>query len=1166
MKSSQPSKPGSVSGSINDGLVMAIELGGRNSANLKQPDLGSTKEHMLTSEYWVGVYETARYESRHRFDPSLQWTPSEEAKLLDIRIMLWVWIMFSSLDLIRRNINRVVSDNMLPQLHMNTNDFNNGQTIYLFSFLAAELPGGLLSKKIGPDIMTPISICIWGTICACQSLIKNRTGFYITRAILGFSQGGFIPEMVLYLSYFYKSNELPMRLSVFWTAIPLTQIIGALLAAGFFKMEGLQGMKGWQWLFLIEGLMSVVVGLITFFLLPASITETGRILKGKAKWLNGESGWFTEREEGILVNRILRDDPSKGDMNNRQHVDLKGIWTALKDVHLWPLYVLGVLAYIPYQPAANYLPLTLTTLGYSVFEANMLAVPGYFIFFILIIVWLSEKFHERLLFSAWSNIWTLPFLIALVCIPPTASPWVRYALLTGVNGIPYTHAILVGMISRNANSVGTRAVSAALYNICYQFGSIVAVNIYRNDDKPYYYRGNKILVGMSSANIVLFILTKIYYLYINRQKERKWKAMTEDQKIDYLTSTTDSGSKKLNFQCKRCQDRKIKCSRTSPCRKCVEAGVKCEFRGDGVKRSPISREYTSALESRVAMLESFLSELKSASSNERDNMIKGINLVDHLPSVNQSTQINATNDVLRPFWIKSNTGSPIYYGPASIGAVELLSSSSPHHLPRQPPMFEVSASSLHNHVIYQCLALSFRWQHFCAMIIDRDRFLTDFLLGLSAGQHCSVALVYAICALGALMATDSKVRILADRFNILAQDILMSQRFEIPSLPTLQALLCSAFFEIGKNNVSKGWMLSGMAFRMAHDLGLQRDATISSTQGEIDMSPAEVDMRRHINHPLWERWLEDQGLGYLNDPELTPSYCSVFKKHIELGKIIQDMLAQIFAPGKESSRESSRWVQLCLNQLNARFWNWHDSLPGDMRWNRWGSSFETVYPNIASMHMLYHTARISLNRPFLSTASDTGLSPASVSSDNSSQSATVCDTSVDVIVSIIQRFKNQHSLKNAPLSFVHGAISAVNIILTTSHYQQGILSTTEDTNLRTLVAALAEMSYSWSLAETARNGIQNLLSTRRCSSEESESIPAVYISNDMYDLPPEGFTVDLNQAFADGAPHFDMYSSSFEDITSSSLYFGGFEDNSYLEGSVGSTDDGTQAWAVSTNP
>jgi len=464
--------------------------------------------------------------------------------------MLWVWVMFSSLDLIRRNINRAVSDNLLGELNMNTNDFNNGQTIYLFSFLAAELPGGLLSKKVGPDIMTPISICVWGILCACQCLIKNRTGYYVTRALVGFSQGGFIPEMVLYLSYWYKGNELPIRLSVFWTAIPLTQILGSLLAAGFLKMRGLRGWSGWQWLFLIEGLMSVVIGLLTFFMMPASITETHKILKGKATWLNGKAGWFTEDEEKILVNRLLRDDPSKGDMNNRQHVDLRGIWAALRDFDLWPLYILGILAFVPFQPAANYLSLTLTTLGYSVFEANMLAIPGYFLFFvnILVIVWVSEKYRERLIFSAWSNVWTLPFLIGLVCIPPTASPWVRYALLTGVNGMPYTHAILVGMISRNANNVGTRAVSAALYNICYQFGSIVAVNIYQNDDKPYYYRGNKILVGLSSANIVLFILAKLYYVWRNQQKDKKWNALSDSQKADYLATTKDSGLKRLNVR------------------------------------------------------------------------------------------------------------------------------------------------------------------------------------------------------------------------------------------------------------------------------------------------------------------------------------------------------------------------------------------------------------------------------------------------------------------------------------------------------------------------------------------------------------------------------------------------------------------------------------------
>ena len=156
--------------------------------------------------------------------------------------------MFSSLDLVRRNINRAVSDNMLDDLGVDTNDYNTGQTLYLVSFLAAELPGGLISKKVGPFRYTPAVIVVWGILCAAQAGMKSRWSFWLLRSLLGIAQGGFIPEMVLYLSYFYKTNELPIRLSIFYTAIPLTQTYGSLLAGGILEMRGVLGWGGWQWL------------------------------------------------------------------------------------------------------------------------------------------------------------------------------------------------------------------------------------------------------------------------------------------------------------------------------------------------------------------------------------------------------------------------------------------------------------------------------------------------------------------------------------------------------------------------------------------------------------------------------------------------------------------------------------------------------------------------------------------------------------------------------------------------------------------------------------------------------------------------------------------------------------------------------------------------------
>jgi len=88
-------------------------------------------------------------------------------------------------------------------------------------------------------------------------------------------------------------------------------------------------------LFLIEGTLTFCVGIASWGLMPASIAQT----KG---WLRGKNGWFTEREEKILVNRLLRDDPSKGDMNNRQAVNLSRLWKCVKDYDLWPLYLIGL--------------------------------------------------------------------------------------------------------------------------------------------------------------------------------------------------------------------------------------------------------------------------------------------------------------------------------------------------------------------------------------------------------------------------------------------------------------------------------------------------------------------------------------------------------------------------------------------------------------------------------------------------------------------------------------------------------------------------------------------------------------------------------------------------------------------------------------------------------
>jgi hypothetical protein len=276
--------------------------------------------------------------------------------------------------------------------------------------------------------------------------------------------------------------------------------------------------------------------------MPPSITQTSGRGRGK--------GYFTEHEEKILVNRLLRDDPSKGDMHNRQAVGPARLWKCLKDFDLWPLYLLGLTTYIPPNPSQNYLALILRTMGFSTLNANLLTIPSQFLYGInlLIISRVSEYFNERSIVSSMSNIWILPFLIALVALGKNVADWVRYGLISGLLSYPYCHAILVAWNSRNSNSVRTRAVSAALYNMFVQSGNIIASNIYREDDRPYYVRGNKILLGICCYNIVLFIFVKFYYITRNKKREAAWAELSGEEKIDYINNTTDEGAKRLDFR------------------------------------------------------------------------------------------------------------------------------------------------------------------------------------------------------------------------------------------------------------------------------------------------------------------------------------------------------------------------------------------------------------------------------------------------------------------------------------------------------------------------------------------------------------------------------------------------------------------------------------------
>ncbi|KAJ5490159.1 Major facilitator superfamily domain general substrate transporter [Penicillium expansum] len=518
---------------------------------------GSDEEWQKSGQYKTeGTFEAREghhfyrpidsYEGLHRWDPNFQWTEQEERKIvrkIDARVCTFACVTFFALQLDRGNIGQALASTLLKDLKMTSNDYNLGQTIFLVCFLLAEMPSQLLSKRVGPDRWIPIQIVAWSLIASCQAFLTGRGSYLACRALLGFLEGGFIPDTILFLSFFYKSNELPRRLTCFWISDTLAGIIGSFLAFGFLHITNANGGGAWRYLFAYEGLITGVIGIIAYFWMPASPVQTKGGLRGK-------DGWFTEHEEKIIVNRVIRDDPSKGSMHNRQAVTPRRLWESLKDYHMWPIYALGLVWMIPTTPAVGYLTLQLRSQGFTTFQTNLLVIPSAVIAIItmIAITWVAERTNQRLLWGVGVEVWNLVLLIALELLPERSMPWPRWAILTLLVGGPSIHPVVVALTSRNAGSVRTRTVASALYNMSVQISGIAGANVYQAKDAPYYRKGNKVLIALAVVSGFLFAVAKFYYDWWNKKNSAKWNAMTSEQREYYLRENPVLTNKRLDFR------------------------------------------------------------------------------------------------------------------------------------------------------------------------------------------------------------------------------------------------------------------------------------------------------------------------------------------------------------------------------------------------------------------------------------------------------------------------------------------------------------------------------------------------------------------------------------------------------------------------------------------
>jgi ACS family tartrate transporter-like MFS transporter len=238
--------------------------------------------------------------------------------------------------------------------------YGAGAGIFFVGYILFEVPSNLALHRFGARLWIARIMVSWGLVAAAMALVAGGTSFYVMRFLLGVAEAGFFPGIILYLTYWFPARERARIVSLFMAAVPLATVIGGPLSGALLELHGIGGLKGWQWLFLLQGLPAVALGIATLF-----------VLDDKPE----QARWLSAAERGALAAELAREAQAKagtgyagiGDALTRPRVLVLGllyfcIVVGLYGIGFWmpqviqtftltPLKI-GFLTAIPYLVAA----------------------------------------------------------------------------------------------------------------------------------------------------------------------------------------------------------------------------------------------------------------------------------------------------------------------------------------------------------------------------------------------------------------------------------------------------------------------------------------------------------------------------------------------------------------------------------------------------------------------------------------------------------------------------------------------------------------------------------------------------------------------------------------------------------------------------------------------
>jgi sugar phosphate permease len=424
-------------------------------------------------------------------------SPMETALMRKITWRLIPFLMlcyfFAMLD--RSNIG-VASLQMNARIGLSAAAYGLGGGLFFIAYFLFEVPSNLLMARYGARMWLGRIMVSWGIVCVALAATRGPWSFYVLRFLLGATEAGFFPGLVLYSTYWYPARYRARIITAFSIANALASFIGSPMSAALLQADGFLGVQGWQWVFIGEGAPTVLLGFACFFLL------TDRP-KGAA--------WLKPEEQAFLDARIAADATS-----TRGEDAKASLWRLARNPYIWGLTLACSGASATVASLGVWQPQLLKSLGLSSFEAGVVNAVPYGVSTLLMLAWSqsSDRTGERrwhtalplitiaagfasLLFSVGSLYITVALLTLIMVAytsfkgpfwafsSETLSPTVAAAAFAAINGTSNLLAgWIVSLIGVLKAQTGSLPVSMSPMIVLSLIGAAIVLLMHRDRSQP----------------------------------------------------------------------------------------------------------------------------------------------------------------------------------------------------------------------------------------------------------------------------------------------------------------------------------------------------------------------------------------------------------------------------------------------------------------------------------------------------------------------------------------------------------------------------------------------------------------------------------------------------------------------------------------------------------